>query len=75
VTHVQVTRRVREHVEHVLAIASVVRVVRAEWLQFVPDRQPFFLDFREVERRFFVLSHIAFEFTWRVSRGFTPAGA
>ena len=75
VTHVQVAGGVRKHVEHVLAVAGVIRVVRAEWLQFVPDRQPLFLDFREVERRFLVLSHIAFEFTWRVSCGFTPATA
>ena len=48
VTHVQVARGVREHVEHVLAGALVGGVVGRERLELVPHGQPVILDATEV---------------------------
>ena len=48
VTHVQVARGVREHVEHVLGGPGVARIARAEGLLLCPHRKPPLLDRAEV---------------------------
>ena len=51
VTHVQIPRRIREHVQDVLPRPLVVGVVGGERLELVPDRKPLVLDGREVVLR------------------------
>ena len=43
-THVQVTRRVRKHVEYVLLGSVIGGITGAEWGELIPHREPTLLD-------------------------------